>query len=540
MRQFELDYQQAREKALADEDTRQLVSWKVQSEVIKETAALRRSMKCVLLPPSRAREGSLLLTLLSDDLLHHLMSSYLEVARLLFATSRQFRAVASAVLHELVPRFLLTGPLKPQWQCFLGKFAQRHQLINGRPSYLSIRPDSKVVVYYCRVACRWCVGRLGATFWPPLLPHGPPEAYAYMRDPRYVDGRDPEDAQQRVLIHILRDFKLGRSVEVDAAGYALAPHPVAFHLSASVALLCEAWEGAFARSLGQFIRCLRADDLAAEREAAPALVFLSGSSDRAERQLALGSFTKLDEGLYGYPVYQNAHGYRMWHEHNRWVVGSWELGEDDPLQVDGQGLRISFCVLLHSSEESLFDPSATRSTEWAWRAERAQDSFDSEKQRIFGTENPLLKEPKIRCFSESYLRLLLRGATRSAAPILALVGNTPDDAHCALLGKYVKAGADGNGYVYYVNARDPTMVLWRHEFAWTVGHRDQLRAGEWGHFAVVDSALQPEDISGVWQMLSAAHVPHDAPDLQIFLPAKRARESHPMLTPYGDPLWWDF
>ena len=507
IRQFEKAWQDAKEQALAEEDTLQLLSWKVRYEVIEETSALWSSVKCVP-PPQSGACAVPRITILGFDLLHHLMSSRLELARLLFATSKQFQAVASKLLHEHVPRFLLTGNVELSLQKSLGNFAQRHERINGRPSYLCTVPASRIIVYYCRVSLHWCVGTMG---WIDIYPPDPVARFLVCNS-NYAQGQDPEDPRRKTLIQINPLFMFRASRQVDAAGHALAPHAIAFHLSLGVPMPISDC-GTFHSRLDLLpsIRCLSLDALAAESALAPSTVHLVGSSPHPKHQHALGRFTKLDEPLHGYPVYGNPQGYRMWHACNAWHVGSWE--------IDDSHDDVAFHALLRV-EDSRFDPSET--------GRDLDRNGEAEKTWTWTIRLPYGSRSDVRCFDEPALREELWRSSVCASPVIALCGHTPFGAHREVIGQYVKAsnGVDGSQYAHYVNDCDPATLLWRHNFAWTVGRRDQQLAGEWGHFVVVDSALVPENITGTWQALGTAGfkgVP--APDLQIFVPAKRVRSS---------------
>ena len=532
---------------VAEEDTRLLLSWKVQSEVREETAALWRCMKHA--PPSQPgtinRESPL--AMLGYDILHHLLNSHLGVARLLYATSKQFQAVASLVLTEQVPRFLLTGSLQPEFQAFLGVFAQRQELVNGSPSYLSIHPGGEKVILFAVLMrhtptpkWRWCVGEILGQWQMPAelgVGYGPSNADVVYG---HAVSRDPDaGTQKRTCLEIDQKFYIDNVEDVTQAdliggSYAaemriLKSRPKAFHLvSPERRLTCKS-----SRFMGygppplptEHIRCLGLDKLEGESARAPLHVYLHGSTDNPRHQHALGCFTKLDELIHGYPVYANARGYRMWHVHNTWHVGPWEIDPEQTQTLDGSwavsvGAHVA-SAWLHI-KDSRFDPSDIVGHQL--RAGAAFFWKVSNHPRVHPSIGPPICTVQC-CNTVAFFQMLSRDF-HAAQPVLALCGDTPGDTPGGtrdMLGKYFKATLTVNGYPYYINTRDPTVLLWRHwrQFAWTVGRTEQLEAGDFGPLVVVDTATMPERIMGMWQVLSDSGGVEDAPDLQIFLPNAR-------------------
>ena len=517
-------YELVSDGVFADEDTGQLISWKVRSEVMEEIAVLRTSMKPMPPPQPGVITEPPIMSLTYDDV-YYLLSSHLKVAHLLYATSKHFQAAASAVLHEQVPMFMLIGSVPPEQQKWLGRFAQRHELINGRPSYLSTHPMSNATVYFCAEEPQptWTCGWLTK---PVCWLTGGIYSFGNARgqdpdtlcDTAAYETRDMFRIMMRSYDHPQQLQRLGTSI-LNVATL----HSVANIGLGRLGLIALSPGRAPIQCLRSPIQCLSFDALTVASASAPSTVHLTGWTADPKHQHALGVFTKLDELIGGYAVFENAKGYRLWHARNLWCIGPWEIE-----QGDGHAGGHATSSWLHV-EDSRIHPDKITGT---WMCKPQGIPSDSLGQAGVPTG--------VQCLSTQAYEQKLARAVSDASPVLALCGNTPNGAHREVLGKYnkvcslrfPKVSSTVNGYPIYANAHDQTIVLWRHKFGWTVGHCEQLKAGKWGHLVVVDSSMQPESIIGMWQVFGAAGGVEDAPDVRVFLPAPPPQHgSRPRLPP---------
>jgi len=116
--------------------------------------------------------------------------------------------------------------------------------------------------------------------------------------------------------------------------------------------------------------------------------------------------------------------------------------------------------------------------------------------------------PELRCLAGD----ALAAEMAKAAPQIALVGPTPQNARVEWLGVFLKRDELVNGYPSYTKAGDDSAMLWHAGACWQVGSAAFLGQNRcW--VSLRDGCLRPEASTVTWQVYDGATWV-DAPELR--------------------------